>query len=93
MNGPFSAKLVIKNTIVIKFVYVEIAPIWDKVHERHSHARDDQIIYELYQRLKVDKLEVECVLGGNELSKGTVKSIETIAFCTDLKQCKAMLSS
>jgi len=71
----------------------KIAPIWDKVHERHSHAQDDQIIYELYQRLKVHKLEVECVLGGTELSKGTMKSIETIAFCTDLKQCKAILSS
>jgi len=68
----------------------KIAPIWDKVHERHPHARDDQIIYELYQRLKADKFEVECVLGGAELSKGAMKSIETIAFCTDLKQCKAM---
>jgi len=68
----------------------KIAPIWDKVHERHPHARDDQIIYELYQRLKADKFEVECVLGGAELSKDAMHSIETIAFCTDLKQCKAM---
>merc|ERR1719379_1354223 len=68
----------------------KIAPIWDRVHERHPHARDDQIIYELHQILKADKFEVECVLGGAELSKGAMKSIETIAFCTDLKQCKAM---
>merc|ERR1719373_1042292 len=65
-----------------------VAPMWDRVHERHPNARDDQIIYELYQRLKQLKFEVECVLGGEE---GSIShSIETIAFCTDIKQCRAM---
>jgi len=68
----------------------KIMPIWDHVHERHPHARDDQIIYELYQRLKADRFEVKCVLGGRELCKSAMKSIETIAFCTDIKQVKAM---
>merc|ERR1719336_1856419 len=68
----------------------KIAPIWDRVHERHPFARDDQIIYELYQRLKADKFKVKCVLGGRQLCKEAMKSIETIAFCMDIKQVKAM---
>jgi len=68
----------------------KVMPIWDVVHERHAHARDDQIIYEIYQRLKADKFKVKCVLNGAELGKGAMKSIETICFCTDLKQAKAM---
>merc|ERR1719192_1343826 len=38
----------------------KVMPIWDVVHERHAHARDDQIIYEIYQRLKADKFKVKC---------------------------------
>lgn len=68
----------------------KIAPIWERVHERHVHARDDQIIYELYQRLKADNFQVKCVLGGRQLCKAAMKSIETIAFCMDIKQVKAM---
>merc|ERR1719379_2013853 len=68
----------------------KIAPIWDRVHERHQHARDDQIIYELHQILKADNFKVKCVLGGNQLDKKAMKSIETIAFCMDIKQVKAM---
>lgn len=68
----------------------KIMPVWDHVHERHPNARDDQIIYELYQRLKAEKFQVQCVLGGRQLGKSAMKSIETIAFCMDLKQVKAM---
>lgn len=68
----------------------KIAPIWERVHERHPHARDDQIIYELHQILKADNFKVKCVLGGSQLDKKAMKSIETIAFCMDIKQVKAM---
>merc|ERR1711953_1171485 len=68
----------------------KIGPVWDEVHERHPNARDDQIIYELHQRLKADNFKVKCILGGKKLSKWAKKSVETIAFCTDLKQVKAM---
>jgi len=68
----------------------KIGPIWDEVHERHPNARDDQVIYELHQRLKADNFKVKCLLAGKKLNKWAKKSIDTIAFCTDLKQVKAM---
>merc|ERR1719204_697431 len=68
----------------------KIGPIWDEVQERHPNARDDQIIYELHQRLKADNFKVKCLLAGKKLNKWAKKSIDTIAFCTDLKQVKAM---
>jgi len=68
----------------------KIGPMWDEVQERHPNARDDQIIYELYQRLKADDFKVKCIFGGKKLNKWAMKSIDTIAFCTDLKQVKAM---
>jgi ubiquitin-protein ligase/Mg-chelatase subunit ChlD len=69
----------------------KIAPVWNQIHDRHPNAREDQIIRQLWVHLtKKENFKVKCVLGGEKLDKYAMKSIETIAFCTDLKQVKAM---
>merc|ERR1740123_3221 len=69
---------------------LEVVKIYDDVVARHPHAREDQLVYEVHQRLIADGVRVKCVLGDHELGKYEKKQVECIAFCTDLAQVKAM---
>jgi len=62
----------------------------ENARERHKIAREDQLIYEIYHRLKAKKFTTESILGCEEPSKYELKSIETMAYCMDLKQARAM---
>jgi len=92
-NAGILAEIVLGATMeeeVQDTLEVEVSKIYADVIARHLGARQDQLVYELTQRLKAAGVKVRCMLGNDDYSKAELKQIELIAFCTELKQVKAM---
>jgi len=60
------------------------------VKARHAHAREDQLIYEIYVRLKTSNFTVECSMAERSVPKFAQKCVETVMYCTDLAQLRAL---
>merc|ERR1719373_1248343 len=60
------------------------------VKARHAYAREDQLIYEIYVRLKTSNFTVECAMAERSVPKFAQKCVETVMYCTDLAQLRAL---
>merc|ERR1719281_168374 len=53
------------------------------VKARHAHAREDQLIYEIYVRLKTSNFTVECSMAERSVPKFAQKCVETVTLVDD----------
>jgi hypothetical protein len=71
----------------------EIAPVYEEVVSRHPTGRFEQHVYQVHETLKSKSFEVDSYVCSIELNASQQNAVDCIAYCTDMKQCKKMMSS
>lgn len=70
-----------------------IAPVYDNCLKSHSGGRFEQHCRSVYAELNAKGLKVESCLPADNYDQTIEHQVDCIAFCTDIKQAKAMATS
>lgn len=67
-----------------------VQPILKQINEHHNEAREEQVLYQVYTELKAQGVKVEATLPRQKFNETIEHQIESLAFCMDLQQAKAV---